>query len=58
MACRLRQLRQLLRANATPADAAVSAGFFDQSHMQRVFKRYHGITPVAFRNASFKLVQE
>jgi AraC-like DNA-binding protein len=58
IACRLRQLRQFLRTDTALADAAVSAGFFDQSHMQHLFKRYHGITPVAFRKASFKLTQE
>jgi len=51
-ACRLRQVRRLLRCGTTMAEAALAAGFFDQSHMQRVFKRHHGLTPAAFRAAS------
>jgi AraC-like DNA-binding protein len=53
--CRLRLLRSMLRADTASSDAAVSAGFADQSHMHKVFKRYHGMTPGAFKKASFKL---
>lgn len=53
--CRLRLLRGLLRADTASATAAVSAGFSDQSHMHKVFKRHHGMTPGQFKQASFRL---
>ena len=43
--------RQLLAAGKTPAEAAVEAGFADQSHMTRIFARYIGITPARYRAA-------
>jgi len=53
--CRLRLLRDLLRSGTASATAAVSAGFSDQSHMHKVFKRHHGMTPKQFTQASFRL---
>ena len=53
--CRLRLLRSMLRSDTVSSDAAVSAGFADQSHMHKVFKRHHGMTPGEFKKASFKL---
>ena len=43
--------RQLLAAGETPAQAAIEAGFADQSHMTRAFVRYLGITPARYRAA-------
>jgi len=43
--------RRLLAAGEMPAQAAISAGFADQSHMTRAFVRYVGITPARFRDA-------
>jgi len=43
--------RRLLAAGVTPAQAAVAAGFSDQSHMTRAFLRYVGITPARYRAA-------
>ena len=40
---------ELCRPGARLADVAVSAGFADQSHLTRVFKRVTGVTPSAFR---------
>jgi len=34
------------------AEAGLEAGFFDQSHLSRVFRNIHGITPGAFQSAS------
>ncbi|TNC20699.1 AraC family transcriptional regulator [Amycolatopsis alkalitolerans] len=45
---RLRAARRLLIDGRTPADAAASAGFADQSHLTRWFKRYYGLTPGQF----------
>ncbi len=41
----------LIEQGSPLADAAAAAGFADQSHLSRVFKRSHGITPGMFRRA-------
>jgi AraC-like DNA-binding protein len=48
---RLRAARQALAAGAAPADAAAAAGFADQAHLTRWFRRCYGITPGAYRAA-------
>lgn len=54
---RFRTLRQLdhvrhrIRAGATLAEAADEAGFADQSHMSRQFKRSYGLTPASWAAA-------
>jgi len=48
---RVRRARQLLADGQTPAQAAVQAGFADQSHMTRAFVRQLGITPSRYRAA-------
>lgn len=54
---RFRTLRQLdlvrrsLAKGAALADAALEAGFADQSHMSRHFKRAYGLTPAAWIKA-------
>jgi AraC-like DNA-binding protein len=45
---RLIAAKQLLAAGTSPADAAASAGFYDQSHLNRAFKRAYGTTPGAW----------
>jgi AraC family transcriptional regulator len=42
----------LLKGEMSLADIAYSAGFSDQSHFNRVFKRITGLTPGAFRNST------
>jgi AraC-like DNA-binding protein len=42
---RVRMARELLTHSTSLADAACAAGFSDQSHLTRMFKRYTGITP-------------
>ena len=42
---RLRRAIQMLREGATPAQAAVEAGFSDQPHLTRLLKRATGHTP-------------
>jgi AraC family transcriptional regulator len=44
--------RQLAESAAGLADIAVSAGFCDQSHFCRVFRRQVGMTPAEFRGAA------
>ena len=53
--CRLSRARVLLRKDTAAAEAAVSAGFTDQSHLHKVFKSHHGLTPGQFLRASFSM---
>ncbi|NKQ58279.1 AraC family transcriptional regulator [Amycolatopsis sp. K13G38] len=46
---RLREARRLLATGAPPADAALAAGFADQAHLTRWFKRCYGVTPGVFQ---------
>jgi AraC-like DNA-binding protein len=41
--------QQLLASDAPPAQIASAAGFADQSHFSRTFKRVHGMTPGRYR---------
>jgi AraC-like DNA-binding protein len=45
---RVERGRMLLRAGATPAEAASSVGFADQSHFTRHFRRIMKITPALY----------
>ena len=47
--CRIRFARQCLRQGDSIADAAVQAGFADQAHLQRAFKRSLAMTPGHYR---------
>ncbi|WP_245944768.1 AraC family transcriptional regulator [Crenobacter cavernae] len=46
---RIARARGLLARGVTPAEAALSAGFADQSHLTRAFRRSLGVTPAAYR---------
>jgi AraC family transcriptional regulator len=47
---RVRRACELLTATSVPlSDVAMRAGFFDQSHMTRVMKRFLGVTPASLR---------
>ena len=48
---RVRLARQLLIAGRAPAEAAQDAGFVDQSHMTRAFRRQFGVTPARYQAA-------
>ena len=50
---RTRQAESLLRAGVPIAEAAGSAGFYDQSHLSRYFRRILGVTPGQYQKASF-----
>ena len=49
---RVRTARRLLSGGVTPARAAAEAGFADQAHLTRWFRRYYGVTPGAYRAAA------
>ena len=49
---RVRTARRLLTAGVEPALAAAEAGFADQAHLTRWFRRCYGITPAAFVRAA------
>ena len=42
---RVRRAKQLMAEGVPIAQAAVDAGFFDQAHLSRHFKRIIGLTP-------------
>ena len=48
---RAERARALVRAGFTLGEAAIDAGFADQSHMTRVFVRQFGFTPGAWQRA-------
>lgn len=52
---RLRLARALLRTDTALAETAAAAGFTDQSHMHKAFRRQHNLTPKQFRLASLRL---
>lgn len=43
--------RRLAREDVSLAEVALEAGFADQSHFTRTFKRHTGLTPAAYRHA-------
>ena len=49
---RLREARRLLREGCLLADSAMAAGFYDQSHLTKHFKRTYGITPAQYASAA------
>ena len=49
---RVRTARRLLSAGVAPALVAADAGFADQAHLTRWFRRYYGVTPGAYRAAA------
>jgi transcriptional regulator GlxA family with amidase domain len=46
---RLRKAKDLLIRGASPAAAAIEAGFFDQSHLTRALRELEGTTPGQFQ---------
>jgi AraC-like DNA-binding protein len=45
---RVELARRLLLAGQRPAEVAAAAGFYDQSHLTRHFKRYLGVSPARY----------
>ena len=52
MQLRAKKARRLLAAGTLPADAALRAGFADQSHLTRAFVKHFGVTPARYRAAT------
>jgi AraC-like DNA-binding protein len=48
---RIRAARRLLSGGVSLARAAAEAGFADQAHLNRWFRRYYGVTPGAYQAA-------
>jgi AraC-like DNA-binding protein len=48
---RINLARRLIRGRMPLAEAAMAAGFADQSHMTRIFRRTFGISPGAYADA-------
>jgi AraC-like DNA-binding protein len=48
---RFRAASRLLERGDAPAEVAAACGFFDQSHLNRVFKARMGVTPGVYRAA-------
>jgi AraC family transcriptional regulator len=46
--------RELSQAHSSLVQIALAAGFANQAHFSRTFKRYTGITPAKYRTASFR----
>lgn len=53
MLARLRHAESLVRDGVPLAEAAGSAGFCDQSHLSRYFRRILGVTPGEYQKANF-----
>ena len=51
--CRIHLSKQLLRRGLSLSEIALQAGFTDQSHLNRHFKRHMGVTPGSYKR-SFK----
>ena len=49
---RLQLARRLLLGGEPPSSAAAAAGFYDQAHLTRHFRRVLGVTPASFARAS------
>jgi AraC-like DNA-binding protein len=54
---RIEKSKTLLKRGNPVIDAALDAGFYDQSHFSNYFKHYVGVTPIAYQ-AGCNILQE
>nr|NJM02640.1 AraC family transcriptional regulator [Desulfobacula sp.] len=52
---RVKRARELMDKGISIIEAAHAVGFYDQSHLNRVFKKIYGITPGQFREKKEKI---
>jgi len=57
-ALRVGEVKRLIRAGQGLAEAALAAGFFDQSHMARCFRRVMGMTPGTYARGLDRIGRE
>ncbi len=54
---RIRKAQRMLRSGDTIAEAALDAGFYDQSHFNKYFKRIVGVSPKEYINSLRNFLQ-
>lgn len=50
---RLIEARKLLASGASPANVASASGFYDQSHLNRLFKKAYDMTPLRYAKSQY-----
>ncbi len=51
---RIKKVKELLKEGVSPGHAAVEAGFYDQSHMNKVFREITEQTPKEYQEENFR----
>lgn len=51
---RIEKVKELLEEGISPGQAAVESGFYDQSHLNKVFRENTGQTPKEYQEKNFK----
>ncbi|MCW9705542.1 helix-turn-helix domain-containing protein [Fodinibius salsisoli] len=54
IAKRIEKVKELLKEGMSPGQAAVEAGFYDQSHLNKTFREKVGQTPKEYQEQNFK----
>lgn len=58
MQCRIRKAQKLLKEGYRVIDVAQMVGFYDQSHLDRIFRKQVGITPEEYLNSAILSKEE
>lgn len=51
---RIDNVKDLLEEGMSPGQAAVESGFYDQSHLNKVFRKFTGKTPKEYQEENFR----
>lgn len=51
---RVERAKELLEKGLSPGQTAAETGFYDQSHMNKVFREETGLTPKAYQEKNFR----